>query len=213
VPDLGQLIVLAFGIAPGFVAAEVQSFASMRRSTPVFEKTLLAVIYSAFLYLVRSIGSWGPQFSPSFATVVSTGETSALLSPELLLRYLVLLGIAALMGLVTGRSLATGNLRRWIARATGRNLAGSTWQEFFRDRHEPGVWIQLRDGRRIVGVPTGASDQLDERIITLAHPAWVAASGRVTPMNLQAILLDTSDALLVGQILKGDVRKAGGPSD
>jgi hypothetical protein len=203
-PDLGQLVVLVFGVVPGFVAAEAQAFAGFRQSQQAFENTLLALVYSAVLYVIASVGSWGPQFSPAF-TDVASGQPAALLSTDLLLRYLALVVMAFVIGVATGRSLASGRLRRLLAQATGRNITESSWQEFLRDHHDPGLWIQLRDGRRLVGVPVGASDRGDERIISMVHPKWVDESGQLTSMNLQALMLDSHDSLFVGQLRPQDV--------
>lgn len=209
-PDLQQLIILAFALVPGFVAAETQGFVALRRTTPSSDKVLLAVAYSAGLYLLTTLGGWGPQGANSFRLLLA-GDISAILNQELLVRYLVLLAIGVLLGIVVGRSLASGRLRSLIAAVSGRNVIASTWVEFFHDRPGAGFWMELRDGRRIAGIVTAASDSGAERFVVLRWPKWVAADGSVVPMKLEALLVDADECALTGEIPKSDlVGKAGG---
>ncbi len=205
-PDLQQLLVLAFALVPGFVAAETQAFVAFRRAMPSSEKLLLAVSYSAALYLLSSLGNWGPQYTAAFSRL-PTGAISSLVDQELLLRYILLLALAVVIGLLTGRSLASGTLRTAIARISGRNVASSTWVEFFRDRAAAGFWIQLKDGGRIAGAVLTASDSMGERAIVLNARKWVSAGGQLVPMNLASVMLQGEDCLLIGEVLPSDLPK------
>lgn len=198
-PDFQQLAVLALALAPGFVAIEIQSFVALRRRPPALETTLHAIAYSALLYWLTTLGQWGPQYDPAFATLMAGGGFfTALTSQALLLRYLFLLAGGIALGLATGHSLSTGFVRSILAALTGRNVIASTWQEFFHDRPGAGLWAELPDKRRIVGQVTNASDTDDENIVVLAWPQILAADGRRVPMGLTALLLDTSECTLVG---------------
>jgi hypothetical protein len=135
VPDLQQLAVLALALVPGFIAAEVQAFVALKRRLPALETTLQAIAYSAVLYLASTIAELGPQYDRSFAAVASgEGFAAVLTTPSLLGRYLGLIAAAIVLGLITGRSLARGYLRRVLAFISGRNVIASTWVEFFHDQ-------------------------------------------------------------------------------
>jgi hypothetical protein len=198
-PDIQQLIVLAFALVPGFIAAETQAFVALRRSASNADKALLAIAYSAVLYLGASVGRWGPQYSPA-VQALQRGEAFALTDQDLLARYILLLGLAVALGLVVGRSLGAGWLRRIVAEITGRNVLASTWVEYFHDRPRRRFWIELRDGRRIAGVVAAASDTSDEQYLVLGWPKWVAKNGQVVSMNLSTILVDGSDCVLTGEL-------------
>jgi hypothetical protein len=201
VPDLQQLVVLAFALVPGFIASEVQSFVALRRRPPALETTLTAIAYSAVLYLATIPFQWGPQFDSDFATVVSTGGlAAALTAPTLLARYLLLVGVAVLLGIITGRSLVWGYGRTILAKLAGRNVIGSTWQEFFHDRPQLGLWLELRDGRRLIGEVTNASDSVDERVILLKWPQILDKTGKPTLMNLGHLMVDSDECVLMGTV-------------
>jgi hypothetical protein len=204
VPDIQQLLVLAFALVPGFVAAESQAFVAFRRLTPSAEKLLLAVSYSAGIYLLSSIGAWGPQFDQAFARLYQ-GDMTAIYDQGLLARYLLLLGVAVGLGVISGRSLASGRLRAILAKVSGRNVAASTWVEFFRDRSSSGFWFQFRDGKRIAGTIRAASDSAGEQVIVVNRPKWVGPDGHLFSMNLQSILVQGSDCNLIGEVLKADL--------
>jgi hypothetical protein len=199
VPDLQQLAVLAFALVPGFIASEVQSFVALRRRPPALETTLMAILYSAVLYLASTVGHWGPQFDSHFA-VLASGQPllAAFTAPSLLARYLGLIGAAVLLGLLTGRSLVWGYGRAVLALLTGRNVIGSTWQEFFHDRPTMGLWVELRDRRRIVGEVASASDSLGERVVSLRWPSILDTNGDPVLMNLDRLLIDTNECILMG---------------
>lgn len=203
-PDLQQLAVLAFALVPGFIASEVQSFVALRRRPPALETTLTAIAYSAALYLASWVGSWGPQFDPHFARLsADDGIGVALAEPTLLLRYLALIAAAIVLGYLTGRSLAWGWARSLLAALTGRNVIGSTWQEFFHDRPRTRLWIELKDGRRVVGEVTNASDSMDERVLVLAWPSILDTAGNPVPMGLDHLLLDSAECRLMGRLSGG----------
>jgi hypothetical protein len=207
-PDLQQLLVLAFALVPGFIAAETQAFVALRRSTPSSEKALLAVAYSAMLYFATTIGQWGPQYTTAFQSLAG-GDGVAIVDQALLFRYLLLLGTAIALGLLVGRSLASGLLRRLIVALSQRNVLASTWVEFFHDRSASGFWMELRDGRRIAGVVSAASDNTQEQYVVLGWPKWVAPDGALTPMRLEALLIDTRDCVLTGELLSEDLPHSG----
>ncbi len=77
-PDLQQLLVLAFALVPGFVAAETQAFVAFRRAVPSSKKLLLAVSYSAVLYLLCISWELGGQGPAQTAFRDSNGEISLL---------------------------------------------------------------------------------------------------------------------------------------
>jgi len=210
-PEFQQVLVIAFGLVPGFVASEVQSFVALRRSPPAFEKTLLAVIYTAVLFAASNLGRWGPQFAPSFGDVVA-GDPESLVTTEFLARYLLLILSAVVLGYVTGHSLSRGVLRRVVARLTGRDVSASAWQQFFHDRLGGAFWIHLRNGRRIVGQVISASDQAGERVIVLRWPRWVSPSGRLTPIGTPALLVNVEEAELIAELAEQDLpnRRRGG---
>jgi len=203
-PDLQQLLVVAFALVPGFIAAETQAFVAFRRSVASTEKVLLAVSYSAALYLLSTVGSWGPQYAAAFGKL-SAGDLPSVLDQALLARYLLLLVVAVGIGLLSGRSLASGWLRAFVGRLTGRNVASSTWVEFFRDRASAGFWLQLKDGRRMAGTILAASDSMGEQTMVLNRPKWVLADGSLAPMNLNAVMVQGEDCLLIGEVLGADL--------
>jgi hypothetical protein len=214
VPDVQQLVVLAFALVPGFIASEVQSFVALRRRPPALATTLIAIGYSAVLYSLATVGQWGPQYDPAFDGVASGSSAAAVLTtPSLLLRYLALITAAILLGLITGRSLARGYARKMISRIAGRNVIGSTWQEFLHDRPAMGLWAELRDGRRLIGQVTNASDSTEETIVVLAWPRIVAQDNRTEPMGLDAILLDTKDCTLLGVLPSSEMPKLDQPDN
>lgn len=197
-PDIQQLFVLALALVPGFIATEVQSFVALRRQPPALQITLYAIAYSALLYVATAIGSWGPQFDPFFTDVTRGNALTVLLHESILLRYLALLGLGVVVGFITGHSLARGYLRAGMASLAGRNVIGSTWQEFFHDRPGMYLWTELKDGRRIVGIVTNSSDSTDESVIVLIYPHIVAENGDPVSMNLGALLLDTRECTMIG---------------
>ena len=199
-PDVQQLVVLAFALVPGFLAAETQAFVALRRSMASSDKALFAIAYSAILYLATSVGRWGPQYAPA-VDALQRGQAFALTDQELLARYLLVLALAIGIGLLVGRSLSSGWLRNVIAEATGRNVLASTWVEYFHDRPSRRFWIELRDGRRIAGVVAAASDSSDEQYLVLRWPKWIAGDGRVVGMNLAAVLINSNDCVLTGEML------------
>lgn len=204
VPDFNQLLILTLALVPGFVAIQVQSFVSLAKATPTFDKTLIALGYSAALYLLASLGSWGPQYSPALGRVVG-GSALSLVEGDLLLRYLALLGVAATAGLIVGRSLVSGPLREVVSLLTGRNVIAVTWEQYFRDRPGKAVYVHLANGQGVAGVPVASSAGGAERTLILAYPKWVLGDGSLLSMNMAALLLDVSTSRYIGEILPTDL--------
>lgn len=200
-PDFQQLLVIAFALVPGFLAAETQAFVALRRSVSNADKVLLAIAYSAALSLATTFGRWGPQYAPAVGAL-QRGEIIALSDQELLARYVLVLGLAVVLGLVVGRSLGAGWLRRIVAELSGRNVLASTWVEYFHDRPRGRFWFELRDGRRIAGVVAAASDTSEESYVVLGWPKWISRSGEVVSMNLATVLVDSKDCILTGELLE-----------
>lgn len=201
-PDFQQLTVLAFALVPGFIATEVQSFVALRRRPPALETTLYAVVYSAVLYLASTYRELGPQYDPSFATFLS-GERvpAALTAPSLVLRFLLLIGAAVVLGWASGRLLSGGPVRSAIAWLTGRNVMASTWQQFFHDDTKSLVVAELRDGRKFCGETVAASDVSDEQVIVLAWPHLLSVDeAQWLQMGLDRLLLDTKDCVVIGKM-------------
>lgn len=192
-------------LVPGFVASRVLGMVAVRRGSTTRSEIAEALIFSVVIYAALYAAG-------SESAFVQDPQKGVLPLPGLApVPYALAAAVA--LGLACGFSINRDYHMRLLrfCRVTVATARVNTWVDVFTD-HDPerDVLITYKDGRRLHGWIGYFSDDVEEGLLYLWEPAWVADDGTLTGVGARGVLLVDRDGIESVMFLKGgndDVEK------
>jgi hypothetical protein len=193
-PDLRfEAITVLVILLPGFFAARIEQRLTVNPEQKEFDKTVEALIYSFFIYLVFTAIT---RSFPVSVTINQEGKAtnySVAASPlRLGLLALIAVVLPTLVSFASNNDLF-GRFFRSI-RATRRTWRSSVWSDVFH-AYTGVVQVELVDGRSVMGWLKYYSDRPEEASVFLEHASWVSAEGHPTAIDGSGILLTAASGI------------------
>jgi len=182
-----EVLTVLVVLLPGFLAARLEQRLTVNPKQNEFDKTIEALLYSFFIYLIFT------TIYRSFPVSVKTekvGEAVHYSIEAKPLRLALLPVIAVVLSVLV--SFASNNdylgrFFRWLG-VTRRTWRASTWDDVFQDLGGV-VQVELSDGRSVIGWLKYFSDRPEDRTMFLERAAWVNADGTMEEIQGPGILL------------------------
>jgi hypothetical protein len=187
-PDIRfEAIAVLVILLPGFLAARIEQRLVVNPEQNEFDKTVEALLYSLFIYVVFSaiFGSL-----PVSVTVEKIGEANRYSLDANPYRLAALLGLAIVFAAIAAfasNNDVWGRLFRLLG-TTRRTWRSSIWSDIF---HNYGgvVQVELEDGRTVMGWLKYFSDRPEQRSVFLEHAAWIGPNQEPIPIPGPGIFL------------------------
>ena len=193
-PDLRfEAITVLVILLPGFFAARIEQRLAVNPEQKEFDKTVEALIYSFFIYLVFTAIT---HSFPVSVTIAKEGTATKYSVDESPLR----IGLLALIAVVlpTLVSFAANNdlFGRFfrMIRATRRTWRSSIWSDVFH-AYTGIVQVELVDGRSVMGWLKYYSDRPEDASVFLERASWVSAEGKPVAIEGPGILLTAQSGI------------------
>jgi hypothetical protein len=187
-PDIRfEAITILVVLLPGFLAARIEQRLTVNPKQTEFDKTIEALLYSFFIYLISTAIF---RSLPVSLKAEKVGETIRYSIEASALRLAFLPVIALVLSSLVSFAANNdyfGRFFRWL-RVTRRTWRSSTWADVF---HNFGgvVQVELSDGRCVLGWLKYFSDRPEDGTVFLEHAAWVDADGNLEQIRGPGILL------------------------
>lgn len=177
-----EAITILVILLPGFLAARIEQRLVVNPKQNEFDKTVEALLYSFFIYLVFTAINRSLPVSLKVETVGSALRYSldASVSRLAMLPAIAVL-LAVLMAFASNHDYF-GKLFRSLG-VSRRTWRGSIWSDVF---HNYGgvVQVELDDGRSVMGWLKYFSDRPEDGSLFLERASWVAA-GSTEPVKIE----------------------------
>jgi hypothetical protein len=193
-PDLRfEAIAVLVILLPGFFAARVEQRLTVNPEQREFDKTVEALIYSFFIYLVFTAVAHSFPISIRIDKEGQATSYSISASPlRLALLPLIALVLATLVSCAANHDWF-GRIFRALG-VTGRTWRSSIWNDVF---HSQGgvVQVELADGRSVIGWLKYYSDRPENASLFLERASWVQANGEPVLIDGPGILLTAESGI------------------
>jgi hypothetical protein len=195
---IGILVILL----PGFFAARLEQRLTTNPKQSEFDKTIEALLYSFFIYLIFTAIT--RSFPVSIVVAKSDQEAHYSLQanlPHLALLPVIAVALAWMVSFGANNDLF-GRFFRWVG-ATRRTWRVSIWSDVF---HNYGgvVQVELADGRYVVGWLKYYSDSEEGASLFLERAAWVGLDTKLIPIDGPGILVTSSSGIRSVMFLKAE---------
>jgi Family of unknown function (DUF6338) len=196
-------------LLPGFLAARIEQRLTVNPKQTEFDKTIEALLYSFFIYLVFTAIF---HSLPVSLKAEKVGETIhySIVANALRLALLPLIALA-LSGVVSfaANNDYFGRIFRGL-RVTRRTWRSSTWADVF---HNFGgvVQVELLDGRCVLGWLKFFSDRPEDGTVFLERAAWVNADGGLEEIQGPGILLTQQSGIRSVMFLNASTEQPASP--
>ena len=210
-PDIRfEVLTVLVVLLPGFFAARLEQRLTVNPKQSEFDKTIEALLYSFFVYLIYTGIFRSLPVSLKADKVGESVHYTIEASPlRLVVLPLIALVLSVLVSFAANNDFFGGFFR--LLRVTRRTWRSSTWADVFHS-YSGVVQVVLTDGRSVMGWLKYFSDRPEDRTMFLERAAWVNADGNLEQIQGPGILLTEKSGIREVMFLNASTEQPASPA-